>query len=229
MPKLTHYDVIILGAGHNALVAAAYLGRAGFSVLILEKNDYIGGATTSQQLFPEFDARLSRYSYLVSLFPEQLVRELGLKVEFRRREISSFTPYRRGEQQAGLLLSNASDEVSRASLRELVGSDREFEGMRSFYNLARTFADKVWDYMLQPLPTRQELEHQLSNTEEGRLAWRSLIEEPIGQAIERHFQSDLMRGVALTDAKIGLFTHSHDPSLLQNRCFLYHAIGNRKV
>ena len=65
----SHYDVVILGAGHNGLVAAAYLARAGLSVLLLEKNDYIGGATTSQKVFPDYDARLSRYSYLVSLFP----------------------------------------------------------------------------------------------------------------------------------------------------------------
>ena len=61
------YDVVILGAGHNGLVASAYLARAGLSVLLLEKNDYIGGATTSQKLFPDYDAWLSRYSYLVSL------------------------------------------------------------------------------------------------------------------------------------------------------------------
>ena len=70
------YDVVILGAGHNGLVAAAYLARAGLSVLLLEKNDYIGGATTSQKIFPDYDASLSRYSYLVSLFPEKIIRDL---------------------------------------------------------------------------------------------------------------------------------------------------------
>ena len=63
----SEYDVVILGAGHNGLVAASYLGRAGLTVLLLEKNNYIGGATTSQKVFPDYDARLSRYSYLVSL------------------------------------------------------------------------------------------------------------------------------------------------------------------
>jgi phytoene dehydrogenase-like protein len=62
----TKYDEVVLGAGHNGLVAAAYLARAGLSVLLLEKNDYIGGATTSQKIFPDYDANLSRYSYLVS-------------------------------------------------------------------------------------------------------------------------------------------------------------------
>ena len=57
----SRYDVVILGAGHNGLVAAAYLGHAGLSVLLLEKNDYIGSATTSQKVFPDYHARLSQY------------------------------------------------------------------------------------------------------------------------------------------------------------------------
>jgi phytoene dehydrogenase-like protein len=76
----TQYDVVILGAGHNGLVAASYLTRAGLSVLMLEKNDYVGGAATSKKIFPDYDAQLSRYSYLVSLFPEKIIRDLGLKI-----------------------------------------------------------------------------------------------------------------------------------------------------
>src|SRR5213596_2886600 len=89
------YDVAILGAGHNGLVAATYLGRAGLSVLLLEKNDYIGGATTSQRVFPDYDAWLSRYSYLVSLLPEKIIHDLGLNLELRRRASATFTPYLR--------------------------------------------------------------------------------------------------------------------------------------
>ncbi|MGG7382804.1 NAD(P)-binding protein, partial [Escherichia coli] len=75
------------------MVAAAYLARAGLSVLLLEKNDHIGGATTSQRIFPDYDARISRYSYLVSLFPEKIICDLGLRIELRRRATASFTPY----------------------------------------------------------------------------------------------------------------------------------------
>src|SRR5260370_38970032 len=102
----SQYDVVILGAGHNGLVAASYLGRAGMSVLLLEKNDYIGGATTSQKLFPDYDARLSRYSYLVSLFPEKIISDLELKLELRRRATGTFTPYIKSGQHAGLPISN---------------------------------------------------------------------------------------------------------------------------
>jgi phytoene dehydrogenase-like protein len=62
------YDVVIVGGGHNGLVAATYLARAGKSVVILEANPELGGATQSVKAFPQFDANLSRYLYLVAFF-----------------------------------------------------------------------------------------------------------------------------------------------------------------
>ena len=221
------FDVVILGAGHNGLVAASYLTRAGLSVLLLEKNDYIGGATTSQKVFPDYDARLSRYSYLVSLLPEKIIRDLGLKLELRRRTTGSFTPYLKDGQQGGLLLSNVSEEASAQSMFELTGNKNEHEQLRKFYNLSRVFAEHSWDSMLEPLITKDEFRKRFQHDDVSREAWRSLAEEPLGRAIERYLENDLVRGLVLTDGKIGVFTHPHDPSLLQNRCFLYHLIGNK--
>src|SRR3954464_421888 len=116
MKMKSHYDVVILGAGHNGLVAASYLGKAGLSVLLLEKNDYIGGATTSEKVFPDYDAYLSRYSYLVSLFPEKIIHDLGLKFELRRRVTASFTPYLKDGHYNGLLLSNLLEDQNRRSM-----------------------------------------------------------------------------------------------------------------
>ena len=221
------YDVVILGAGHNGLVAATYLVRAGLSVLLLEKNDYIGGATTSQKVFPDYDARLSRYSYLVSLFPEKIIRELGLNLKLRRRATGSFTPYVMDGQYNGLLLSNVSEETNKQSMFELTGNHTEFEQMRKFYNLSRVFAEHVWDTMLEPLVAKEDFRRWFDVDDVSREAWRSLAEEPLGRAIERYLKNDLVRGLVLTDAKIGVLTHPHDPSLVQNRCFLYHLIGNK--
>ena len=223
----SHYDVVILGAGHNGLVAASYLGRAGLSVLLLEKNDYIGGATTSQKVFPDYDARLSRYSYLVSLFPEKIIRDLGLKLELRRRATGSFTPYIKSGIHDGLLISNVDEAVSRRSIVDLTGSETEFEQLKRFYNLSRVFAEQSWDSMLEPLVSKEEMKRQFDTDEVSREAWRSLAEEPLGQTLERYLHDDLVRGLVLTDAKVGIFTHPHDPSLVQNRCFLYHLIGNK--
>ena len=221
------YDVVILGAGHNGLVAASYLGRAGLSVLLLEKNDYIGGATTSQKVFPDYDARLSRYSYLVSLFPEKIIRDLGLKLELRRRATGSFTPYIKSGLQDGLLLSNVDEGQSRRSIVDLTGSEAEFEQMKKFYHLARVFAEQTWDSMLEPLVSKVEMKRRFDVDDASCEAWRSLAEEPLGRSLEHYLKDDLVRGLVFTDAKVGVLTNPDDPSLLQNRCFLYHLIGNK--
>jgi phytoene dehydrogenase-like protein len=223
----SQYDVVILGAGHNGLVAAAYLARAGLSVLLLEKNDYIGGAATSQRVFPDYDARLSRYAYLVSLFPDKIIDDLGLNLELRRRAVASCTPYVNHAHHGALLLSKVDEEVSRRSMFELTGNDTEYEALKRFYTLPRVFAERVWDSMLEPLISKDELARRFKVDEISREAWRSLIEEPLGNAIERYLRNDLVRGLVFTDAKVGVFTHPHDSSLLQNRCFLYHLIGNK--
>src|SRR5579884_2916055 len=109
----SRYDAVIVGGGHNGLVAASYLARAGQSVLLLERNDELGGATASQAIFPGMDARISRYSYLVSLLPDAIVRDLGLHFATVRRRIASCTPYTRhtpdSSSPAALLLSNVDE------------------------------------------------------------------------------------------------------------------------
>src|SRR5690606_42052234 len=85
-------DVVIVGGGHNALVAAAYLAAAGRSVTLLERQSHLGGAAISAEVFPGVEARLSRYSYLVSLLPARIRRDLRLAVTLARRRHSSHPP-----------------------------------------------------------------------------------------------------------------------------------------
>lgn len=97
------FDAVVVGGGHNGLTAAAYLARAGRTVLVLEQREHLGGATQSVQAFPGLDARVSRYSYLVSLMPRAVRDELGLDLTLRRRRISSYTPVP-GDPTRGLLV-----------------------------------------------------------------------------------------------------------------------------
>src|SRR5882672_2933254 len=122
-PTRASYDAVIVGGGHNGLVAAAYLARAGRSVLVLERLPATGGAAVSTRAFTGVDARLSRYSYLVSLLPRQITDELGLRFAVRRRRISSYTPH----GDTGLLVDAGDAGRTREQFARLTGSDRDFE------------------------------------------------------------------------------------------------------
>ena len=119
------YDVVIVGGGHNGLVAAGYLGGAGLSVLVAERLDHSGGAAVSARPWPGVDARLSRYSYLVSLLPDRIVSDLRLPFTARTRRIGSYTPTVRNGSAAGLLVG--SPEQTAASFRALTGGASEYQ------------------------------------------------------------------------------------------------------
>lgn len=211
------FDVAVVGGGHNALVAATYLARAGLSTVILERLPHVGGAAISAQAFEGVDARLSRFSYLVSLFPEALIADLGLDLELLSRATASYTPY----GTSGLLAETAEGEATRESFRVLTGDDKEFEAWQRFYAEVATVAGAIAPTLLQPLPHIGDIRDQVEMA-----IWTDLVDEPLGTAIERRFAHDLVRGVVATDALIGTFASMKDPSLIQNRCFLYHLIGN---
>jgi len=210
------YDVVIVGGGHNGLVAATYLAKAGKSVVILEANPEIGGATQSVRTFPEFDANLSRYSYLVALLPDKIVSELGLNFECISREVSSYTPY----EDKGLYVSRIWDEKTEQSFLELDPTGAEGKAWQEFYGEIAEFAQRIAPYMLKPLMTRSELKAAINMPD----VWDYLMERAIGEEIDKRFKNDLVKGVVLTDALIGTFASAYE--MQANICFLYHLIGN---
>jgi len=214
------YDIVIIGAGHNGLIAATYLAKAGKRVLILEANAEIGGATTSVRAFPDFDARLSRYSYLVSLLPDQIVHDLGLQFKTISRKVASYTPYNDKGIDQGLYVSRIWDEKTSASFNTLSGGDIEARAWQKFYGEIETFAQRIAPSLLKPLPTRSELKNLIDLPH----VWDYMIENPIGEVITETFKSDIVRGVVLTDALIGTFVSAFP--MQANKCFLYHLIGN---
>jgi len=221
---MTHYDVVIVGGGHNGLVSAAYLAKAGLKVLILERQGQLGGAVQSLQVFKGVAARLSRYSYLLSLFPQKISDDLGLRFESRRRAVASFTPTVRDGAHKALLISNTDEQRTLESFRQLTGSDSEYHAFQRFNHLMEVFAEKVWPTLLQPMVTREAMQARFDDAE-SQEAWEMLVEQPLGVGLERILQDDRVRGLAFTNAKIGVLTQPHDPTLLQNRTYIYHIIG----
>lgn len=214
---MTTSEVLVLGGGHNALVAATYLARAGLDVEVLEAREHVGGAAVSERPFGGVDVRLSRYSYLVSLLPDALTADLGLDVTLADRSVASCTPYEGASGPAALLVTD--DEEATTSSFAAVGAG-ERAAWDAFYADADELVAALAPTLLGPLPDRAHVREAVTER-----AWRDLVERPLGEALERRFASDVVRGVVATDALIGTFASMRDESLAQNRCFLYHVLG----
>ena len=94
------YDAVVIGGGHNGLVSAAYLARAGLKTLVLEKRHVLGGAAVTEEIFPGF--RFSVFSYVVSLLRPEIIRDLQLPkhgLDILPLD-GTFTPLRKGEGPA---------------------------------------------------------------------------------------------------------------------------------
>jgi phytoene dehydrogenase-like protein len=216
-------DVVIVGGGHNGLTAAAYLAKAGLSVTVLERLSTFGGAAVSEKTFAGVDAKLSRYSYLVSLLPKQIVEELGLDLKLAPRRYSSYSPL--PGTNKGLLVDNH-DQANTQSSFDSIGAIADAKAWQEFYQKTTLLAQAMFPTVLSPLMTRSESKAKLRELAGSDQIWDEFIERPVGGVIENSFESDLVRGVVLTDGMIGTFGENLDSNLDVNKCFLYHVIGN---
>jgi len=174
---MTGSDVVIVGGGHNGLVAAAYLARAGRRVQVLERLDHVGGAAVSAHAFDGVDARLSRYSYLVSLLPRRIVDELGVRVRVMRRRYSSYTPDPTTAGRTGLLIGPQSTFGA-------IGASADEAEFAEFYRRCRTVTSRLWPTLTQPLRTRAAVRtamRQLLHLDVGQFVadWRTYIKEQL--------------------------------------------------
>lgn len=215
-------DVVIVGGGHNGLTAAAYLAGAGLSVTVLERLEEWGGAAVSQQTFEGVDARLSRYSYLVSLLPQKIIDDLSLPITLAKRRYSSYTPV--PGESTGLLVDNGDQERTQQSFAD-IGASEDYPAWKSFYAETATLARALFPGVTDPLVTRSEAHARVAGLTGGSELWSRFIDRPIGETIANTFTHDVVKGVVLTDALIGTFAPNVDEDLEANKCFLYHVIG----
>ena len=207
----SRHDAVVVGGGHNGLVAAAYLARAGRSVLVLERRPEVGGAAVTERPFAGPDACLSRYAYLVSLFPPHIARDLGIPLRLAGRPVAAYAD--------GLLVdADPASARTRASFAA-IGAERDHRAWLDFYGALAGPAAALFASVTDPLPTRDEARGLLGD------AWPLLAEAPLGASLRERFDHPLVRGVIGTAGLIGTFASLDDESLAQNRCFLWHIIG----
>ncbi|HWI29856.1 MAG TPA: FAD-dependent oxidoreductase, partial [Microbacterium sp.] len=166
------------------------------------------------------DANLSRYSYLVSLLPRRIIDDLGLRIALRRRRYSSYTPDP-ADPARGILVDTHDAAATARSFARVTGDGGEAERFAAFYERIAPLARALFPTLTEPLLTPSEARARVGDDE----LWDAIIERPLGATIRDAVKSDIARGIVLTDGLIGTFASADEPTLRQNRCFLYHVIG----
>ena len=221
------YDAVIVGAGHNGLVTAAYLARAGRKVLVLERRELVGGCVVTEELWPGY--KVSTASYVNSLFRPEIIRDLELKRHgfvMLPRSPSSFTPLPDGRS----LMMGPDKEMTRREVSKF--SKEDAENLPKFEAMLERVASFLEPMLVETPPNPWSLAPN-NLIQLARTAWnfhklgddgQQAIEILTGAAnpiLDRWFESEEVKTTISTDAIIGAFA---TPSMPGTAYVLFHHV-----
>ncbi len=234
------YDCIVIGGGHNGLVAAAYLARGGKKVCVLERRHVLGGACTTEELWPGY--KVSTAAYVISLFLPSIIAELRLKeygLRILPRNPSSFTPLADGRS----LTLGPDGEANRRQIAQF--SQRDADAYARYEALLTRVAGVLEPLLMRTAPNPLPLPRQWrrpslgSRLRDFRELWAlhaalrrlgadlpEAIELLLGaarQLLERWFETEVLRATLATDAIIGSFQSISAPGSAY--VLLHHVMG----
>jgi phytoene dehydrogenase-like protein len=238
MPSRIHYDAIVIGGGHNGLVTAAYLARAGRRVCVLERRHVLGGCAASEDLWPGY--RVSVAAYVISLFLPEIIRELRLNqygLRILPRDPSSFTPLLDGRS----LLLGSDRRSNRAEIAKF--SPHDAEAFPRYNQLLERIAAKLEPLLCRaapdPFPVAGRTIGLGKRLRDAAKLWDMYqaageLGDDLPQALElltgaarpileRWFEAEVLRATLATDAIIGAFASISAPGTAY--VLLHHVMG----
>ena len=240
MTKSASYDAIVIGGGHNGLVCAAYLAKAGKKVCVVERRHVLGGCATTEELWPGY--KVSTAAYVISLFLPQITRDLKLKengLAVLPRNPSSFTPLPDGRS----LLMGPDADLCRREISQFSTKDAEayplYEALLErvaevleptlsaaapdLPTLPRSWRRMGWAKRLRDLRQVWALKSAVEKLGEDQPAAIELLTGAARPILERWFESEALRATLATDAIIGAFMAPSTPGSAY--VLLHHVMG----
>ncbi len=223
----TTYDVAIIGAGHNALVTAAYLARAGQRVIVLERREVIGGACVTEEVWP--GVKVSTASYVNSLLRPEIIRELELArhgFEMLPRNPSSFSPFPDGRS----LMLGPDKELTRREVSKFSRKDADalpryeamLERIAAFIEPTLLLTPpNPWSLSVGDLATMARLGWQFTRLGRDGAAAVEILTGAARPILDRWFESEELKATLATDAVIGAMAA---PSMPGTAYVLFHHV-----
>lgn len=238
--KEKKWDALVIGAGHNGLIAAAYLARGGLSVAVLERRHVIGGAAVTEEIIPGF--KFSRCSYLLSLLRPSIIRELELVkhgLKLLKPMYTSFTPCLDGRY----LLLGPNDEhnfleMSKFSKRDADAYPRYESQLHKFCKFMdflldshtpetlhgdSSLIDQLRDKLNKSVFWTRCLQHALSLGQKDMVDLMDLLLSPTSKVLHKWFESDVVKATLAADSIIGSMASIHTPG--SGYVLLHHVMG----